>query len=58
MNNDKSNQQINDEDDHMMTIIDPATGQPRRVSRKGYDLREVSPGVTGHRPKGRPLNED
>jgi hypothetical protein len=58
MNNDKSKQQINDEDDHMMTIIDPATGQPRRVPRRGYELREVSPNSTVNRPKGSPLNED
>lgn len=58
MNNDKQSQQINDEDDHMMTIIDPVTGQPRRVSRRGYELREVSPNTTVGRPKGRPLNED
>lgn len=58
MNNDKQKQQINDEDEQMITIIDPVTMQPRRVSRRGYDLREVSPGVTAAQPVRRPLNED
>lgn len=57
MSNDKPKQQINDEDEHMMTIMDPETMLPRRVPRSGYVLREVAPGVSAAQPK-RPLNED
>lgn len=58
MNNDKSKQQVNDEDDQMITIIDPVTKQPRRVPRRGYNIQEVSPGVSAAQPIKRPLNED
>ena len=50
-------QQINDEAEHWVTIIDPSTGQRRRVRRGDHGLNEVAPGATAAQPQRRPLNE-
>jgi len=50
-------QQINDEAEEWVTIIDPNTGQRKRVRRGDYGLNEVRPGATAAQPKQRPLNE-
>ncbi|MGD9725456.1 MAG: hypothetical protein AB7L09_01025 [Nitrospira sp.] len=49
--------QINDELDEWVTVIDPATMQPRRVKKNSVLLHEVRPGVTAAQPR-RPLTED
>lgn len=50
-------QQINAEAEEWVTIIDPNTGQRKRVRRGDYGLNEVRPGATAARPERRPLNE-
>jgi len=50
-------QQINDEAEHWVTIIDPNTGQRRRVRRGDYGLNEVAPGASAPRPVQKPLTE-
>ena len=52
-------QQINAEAEEWVTIIDPSTGQPRRVRRAAANLHEVRPGASQPAPtQVRPLNED
>jgi len=50
-------QQINAESEEWVTIIDPNTGQRKRVRRGDYGLNEVRPGMTAVQPERRPLNE-
>lgn len=47
--------QINAEAEEWVTIIDPNTGQKKRVRRGDFGLNEVRPGAA--QPKQRPLNE-
>jgi len=49
--------QINAEAEEWVTIIDPDTGQKKRVRRGDYGLNEVRPGTTAAQPNRRPLNE-
>ena len=49
--------QINAEAEEWVTIIDPATGRPKRVRRGDFGLNEVRPGATASKPERRPLTE-
>ena len=53
----ENKQQINAEAEEWVTIIDPNTGQRKRVRRGDYNLNEVRPGATAVQPERRPLNE-
>ena len=55
---DENQQQINAEHEEWVTVIDPDTGNPKRVRRVNYSLTEVRPGASAAKPKQRPLNED
>lgn len=50
-------QKINAEAEEWVTIIDPNTGQRKRVRRGDYGLNEVRPGAAANKPQIRPLNE-
>jgi len=56
--NNQNQDQINAEAEEWVTIIDPSTGQRRRVRRGDYGLNEVHPGASAAQPQIRPLNED
>jgi len=49
--------QINAEAEEWVIIIDPNTGQQKRVRRGDYGLNEVRPGASSGQPQIRPLNE-
>jgi len=50
-------EQINAEAEEWVTIIDPNTGQRRRVRRGDYGLNEVTPGASAAAPVQKPLTE-
>ena len=53
----QNSQQLNAEAEEWVTIIDPNTGQRRRVRRGDYGLNEVAPGGSPAQPVRKPLTE-
>ena len=51
-------QPINAEHEEWVNVVDPETGQLRRVRRANYSITEVSPGASAAQPSPRQLTED